>query len=110
MSLDVVLSEGNDGDPIEVYSASIRHNLAEMAMFAGLYTALWHPDELGIETAQELVPYLMSGYVFLKKCPNRCKELEPLNKCCKYEDLLLFTADYIRACKEHPTSHVAAYI
>jgi hypothetical protein len=53
MSLDVWLTATR---PCEVYSDNITHNLGEMADAAGIYKALWRPEEIGITKAAELVP------------------------------------------------------
>lgn len=40
----VHINEVNDG-----YHANITHNLGKMAEAAGIYHALWRPDEIGIK-------------------------------------------------------------
>ncbi len=63
MSLDVSIK--ND-DGVEVYSANITHNLGRMADAAGIYQALWRPEEIGITKAGQLIEPLKAGLALLK--------------------------------------------
>lgn len=103
MSLDVYLTEVR---PSEVYSANITHNLNRMAAAAGLYEALWRPEELKIRLAVELIPLLERGLETLKTDPEKFRKLNAENGWGKYEHLVSFVEDYLAACRESPGAEV----
>jgi hypothetical protein len=51
----VTVMLGREGRSNEVYSANITHNLGKMADEAGVYEALWRPEEIGVKTAFDLI-------------------------------------------------------
>ena len=78
MSLDVYLYEIAKPDPgmvvchycgrgdspgREIYSRNITHNLNDMAEAAGLYEALWRPDDTGFVYARDLIPEIGRAHV-----------------------------------------------
>ena len=69
MSLDVYLTCPCCEET--VYDANITHNLGKIAKEAGIYQALWRPDECGITTADQLVPILGPG---LRGCRGHLEE------------------------------------
>jgi hypothetical protein len=103
MSLDVYLRRDA---PCVVYDDNITHNLAPMAREAGIYEHLWRPDELGINTAIQLIEPLEQGLELLRSDPARFKKLDALNRWGVYENLVTFVERYIAACKEHPDASV----
>jgi len=98
MSLDVSLSAMRE---TQVFDANITHNLGEMASHAGIYTALWRPEEIGITTAKELAPILEKGLIDLKADPERFKKFNPANGWGDYDGLVRFVEKYLAACKEN---------
>ena len=104
MSLDVYLTELR---PSEVYSANITHNLATMAEEAGIYRALWRPEEIGIKTAAELVPLLEAGLVLLRADPDRFKKHDAPNGWGLYEHFVPFVERYLEACRASPGAEVS---
>lgn len=103
MSLDVHLEELR---PTEIYWRNITHNLGAMAREAGLYIALWRPDEAGYVFAADLVSPLTEGLALLKGDPERFKAFNPENGWGSYEGLVEFTADYLAACIANPGATV----
>ena len=99
MSLDVTLMEVK---PTEVFWSNITHNLGKMAKAAGIYEALWRPEEIGVTTAKQLIPILKDGLVELKSNPEYYKTFNPENGCGHYEGLIAFVTGYIQGCEEHP--------
>ena len=104
-----------DRDPIivdepgrEVYWANITHNLSTMAAHAGIHKYLWHPEEMGIEKAGDLIEPLEAGLAILKSDPERFREFNPLNKWGDYEGLVRFVEKYLAACREYPDAEVYA--
>ncbi len=102
MSLDINLKL-NDAT---VYECNITHNLNEMAKQAGIYTAMWHPEQLEIAIAKNLVPILKKGLDLLEKYPMVFKELNPENGWGCYEDLLYIVEEYLLACGKYPDAVV----
>lgn len=103
MSLDVYLMETK---PTEVYWSNITHNLTKMAEEAGIYMALWRPEEIGCKLARDLIPILEDGIKKLKSDPNRFKKHNPPNKWGSYDGLVRFASDYLLACKENPNATI----
>jgi hypothetical protein len=85
MSLDITLTETK---PVEVYSANITHNLNKMADAVGIYLCLWHPEDLKITKAKELIKPLKDGVLKLKSDPDKYIKYEPPNKWGTYKDFI----------------------
>ena len=92
----------------EYYSSNITHNLNKMASEAGIYEALWRPDEIGITKAAQLIEPLREGLAILTSDRLRFERLNPANGWGSYEGLVVFVRDYLRACQEYPESEVHA--
>lgn len=92
----------------EAYSAKITHNLNTMASEAGIYKHLWRPDEIGIETARELIDPLREGLHKLKSNPEKYKAFNPSNGWGNYEGFVRFVSEYLDACYENPDAYVSA--
>lgn len=100
------------GDPQagdDLYSANITHNLARMADAAGIYQALWRPEEIGITLADQLVKPLEDGLTLLRSDPDRFKAFNPDNGWGDYDGLVGFVEKYLEACRQHPAATVSAY-
>jgi hypothetical protein len=106
MSLDVYLKAVR---PVEVYQANITHNLNKMAEAAGLYQALWRPDEINLKLAGELIPLLEAGLERLEAEPAKYQKLNPSNGWGSYEGLVRFVREYLTACKENPDAEVSVW-
>ena len=112
MSLDVYLNrkrylsydEGKTytEDNEQVYWANITHNLGQMADKAGIYEALWRPDEIGKEKASEIVELLEKGLNDLKERPEYFKTFNSPNGWGMYEHFVPFVEKYLEACKDFP--------
>lgn len=117
MSLDVYLIQkevcehcGHEtGDGTEVYSANITHNLVRMAEAAGIYKALWYPDddEVDASKAKHLVPFLEQGIDKLKSDPAHFRRFNATNNWGTYDDFVPFVEKYLKACKEYPEAYVS---
>lgn len=60
-----------------LFRANITHNLGKMAEVAGIYEALWRPDEIGITHAAQLVSPLAAGLGKLISDPEGYRCLNP---------------------------------
>ena len=112
MSLDVYLNrkrylsydEGKTytEDIEQVYWANITHNLGKMAGEAGIYEALWRPEEIGKTRASEIVELLEKGLADLKARPKHFEKFNSPNGWGMYEHFVPFVEKYLEACKEYP--------
>jgi len=104
MSLDVHLTKVM---PTEVYWANITHNLGQMAEEAGIYKALWRPDEIGITHAAQLIEPLRAGLSLLKSDPARFEKFNAPNGWGMYEHFIPFIEKYLEACQANPDAEVS---
>lgn len=102
MSLDVYLTK--DGE--EVYSANITHNLGAMAGAAGIYKALWRPEEIAITKAKQLINPLKEGLMMMVSEPAKYQALNPSNGWGSYDRFLPWIANYLQACIDNPDADV----
>ena len=103
MSLDVYLEAVR---PTTVFDYNITHNLGKMAEEAGIYQAMWRPEEIGITKAGQLIPLLETGLTMLNADPDRFKQFNPENGWGSYDGLVRFAEKYLEACKENPDATV----
>jgi len=92
-----------------VYHGNITHNLGKMAREAGIYQALWRPEEVGIITGSELIELLIAGLQQLRSDPERFKSMNPPNGWGSYQSLLEFTGEYLMACMAYPNATVRVW-
>jgi len=102
-----VTFKGADDESDIVFSANITHNLNRMAGAAGIYEALWRPDEHGITHARQLIKPLTDGFTKLVGDPKAFAEYNPSNGWGHYDGLVAFVANYIAACEQHPDAEVS---
>ena len=102
MSLDIYLYK--DGQ--EVHWGNITHNLNTMANEAGIYPALWRPEEIGAVKASDLVDILMTGLHALVDRPSYFKGFNATNGWGRYEHLVEFVSNYLEACVAHPDATI----
>jgi len=110
MSLDVYLSyppcEHCGNSERDVFDANITHNLNAMAEAAGIYKALWRPEENGITHARQLVEILQRGLEWLREHEAEARKLEPPNRWGTYEDFIPWIERYRDACIANPKAEV----
>lgn len=92
-----------------VFSMNITHNLNKMADAAGIYEALWRPEEIRASRAKQLIPLLRDGLARLNSDPGEFKKLNPSNGWGNYETLLTFVCQYLAACCEYPDAKVEVF-
>ncbi len=105
MSLDISLIQDV---PTEVYECNVTHNLCAMAEEAGLYKAIWRPEELDYSRASQLVYPLSRGLTALRADPDKFKELNPENGWGDYDGLVALVEGYLQACIDNPHARVEA--
>jgi hypothetical protein len=110
VSLDVYLYATDlDGNQNEVYSANITHNLGRMADAAGMYEAMWRPEEIGATTAGQITDRLRDGLVALRETPVYFRTFNPANGWGSYEGLVRFTEEYLSACTTYPSARIETW-
>lgn len=116
-----LIDAGADGDMLEaaqeavrgingyekcVYNANITHNLGAMAEVAGIYEALWRPDENRIVNASQLIEPLTAGLSKMREDPAKFKKHDASNGWGTYADFVPWIEKYLQACKDHPEATV----
>lgn len=86
----------------EVFDRNITHNLGKMADKAGIYYAMWRPDEKNWKLAKDILTTLEIGLVELQANPAKYKKLNPENGWGSYEGLVDFVEEYVNACRKYP--------
>lgn len=104
MSLDITLTAVR---PTTVFDANLTHNLGRMAAEAGIYVALWRPEDIPASTAGQLVPLLRDGLATLLREPERFTALNPENGWGSYEGLVRVATEYLAACEANPDAEVS---
>lgn len=90
----------------EVFSVNITHNLNKMAGEAGIYEAMWRPDEVGHTIARHVIVPLSLGLVRLLDEPDRFRAFNPENGWGDYDGLVETVTSYLAACVEHPDATI----
>lgn len=114
MSLDVYLTQDMTyeawGEMVvreeEVFWRNITHNLTRMADEAGIYEAMWRPEEKGWSKAKDIIPALEAGLNALVADPDRYREFNPANGWGNYETLVSFVSEYLAACRQYPEATI----
>jgi hypothetical protein len=110
MSLDVYLYHTEDGRG-ELHWGNITHNLTGMAYAVGLYKPLWHPEDINVSKAKDLIQLLEMGLMKLHGLDKKTiEENTPENGWGSYEGLVLFVENYLDACREFPNAYVKAEV
>lgn len=107
MSLDFYLHYEVDGNQISVFDTNITHNLGTMAEEAGIYYALWRPEEKGYEKASDIIPILEKGLADLKEKPDFFRTFNSSNGWGIYENFVPFVEGVLEACKQYPNAKIS---
>jgi hypothetical protein len=100
MSLDIYLLEGEEA----VFETNITHNLAKMAIEAGIYDALWGADG---KQAGELLKELSEGLHRLNGNPEHYKLFDAENGWGTYKDFVPFVDEVLGKFLKHPFAIVS---
>ena len=111
MSLDVYLEDPSAKYDVEsLYSANITHNLGKIAKEAGIYIALWRPEEMSAEFAKDIISTIEKGLNDLRARPKHFAKFNSSNGWGMYEHFVPFVEDYLNACRHHPKASVKVLI
>lgn len=89
-----------------VFDSNITHNLNKMADAAGIYEALWRPEEIGATQAKQLIEPLTKGLIKLKENPKKYKLYDSSNGWGIYEHFVPFVEEYLNACIKYPECYI----
>lgn len=106
MSLDISFYYDIDNNEFEIFDMNITHNLNKMADAAGIYEALWRPEEIFCDTTKQILPILKEGYSKLLADPDFYKQFEPENKWGTYDGLVKKVKEVIIACEQYPSAKI----
>ena len=99
------------GKPIdsnnEIGSLNITHNLNVMAeaVSEDFYKAIWRPEELNANNAQDIVDIIIKGLNKIENNPQHYIHLNPRN----YYDFVEFLHKYVDILQENPDATIKAY-
>ena len=110
MSLDFYLQYEEDGNEIEVFDRNITHNLNKMASEAGVYYALWRPEEKGYKLAKDIIPILEKGIKELKTRRKHFEQFNAENGWGEYEHFVPFVQEVLDACYKYPNAKIKTSI
>lgn len=92
----------------EDYTQNITHNLRKMADEAGIYYAVWRPEEIGIRKAEQLIAPLRAAIAAMEANPAMFKKHDSPNGWGMYVNFLPWLKDYLAACERMPDAGVEA--
>lgn len=108
MSLDIDLLDPT-ASPQTLYSANITHNLTTMADKAGIYKAMWRPEEIQATQAKDIIPIIEEGLKKLVERPDYFKQFSSSNGWGTYEQFVPFVRKYLNALKEYPMAKISVF-
>jgi hypothetical protein len=88
------------------FEYNITHNLNRMAGAAGIYEALWRPENIDATAGADLIEPLRAGLEELKSKPAVYTLMNPENGWGDYKGLIKFVERYLEACREHPEAEI----
>jgi hypothetical protein len=88
------------------FSTNITHNLNTMAEKAGIYKALWRPDEIGAKKAKDIILLLDVGLEELESKPDVYRQYDSPNGWGLYEHFVPFVREVLEACRKHPNAKI----
>ena len=103
MSLDVYLVETRE---VDIFESNITHNLGKMAAEAGIYTALWRPEDIGAKKATDIIKPLRIGLAALCEAPDYFRTFDSPNGWGQYRHLVQFVEEYLGACEASPEARI----
>jgi hypothetical protein len=96
MSLDVYLNDPTATyETDSLYWANITHNLGKMAGEAGIYKALWRPEEIEAKYAKDIIEIVEKGLADLKARPEYFEQFNSPNGWGMYEHFVPFVEKYL---------------
>ena len=79
-----------------------------MAQVAGIYEAVWRPEEVGYTKAAQLIGPLTAGIARLEADPENFEVFNPPNGWGSYRNFVPWLKQYLAACEEYPEADIEA--
>lgn len=108
MSLSIYLTDPTATYEVgSLYDCNITHNLTTMADKAGIYNALWHPEEITKSlVAGDLIEVVTNGLIELHKRPDYFKKFDDEKGWGTYEDFWRFVSEYLDFLTKYPLAKI----
>ncbi len=108
MSLDITLIDPTATyEVMALYDCNITHNLTEMADKAGIYKALWCPEEISPNlVAVDIIEAVTSGLIELHRKPEYFKKFDDEKGWGTYEDFWRFVSEYLDFLIKYPLAKI----
>lgn len=90
-----------------VYEANITHNLTAMADEAGIYQAIWRPEENNFKKASDIFDIVDKGVRDMDKRPLHYRKFNSENGWGTYEDFVPWLEDLRDALEEYPNAIIS---
>jgi hypothetical protein len=84
------------------FEANITHNLNAMASAAGIYRAIWRPEECGVKTGRDLAAAIKEPIEEMKKNPDKYRAYDAKNGWGTYEHFIPWLDTLLAACNDYP--------
>jgi len=97
---------GVEGNRVWFYEANITHNLNKMAQAAGIYEALWRPEEIGATKADDIISILQNGLDSLKARPRHYRQFNNPRGWGMYKHFVPFVESCLNACIKYPMATI----
>jgi hypothetical protein len=106
MSLNVYLINEEGRQPSVVFQADITYDLRMMAMAVSIYDALWHPADVDIVVAKDLLISLSTALKVLLDSREMFEKYNPARNTGNYNTLVTFVSKYLTACIQYPDATI----
>jgi len=107
MSVDIDLYITNERGREEiVYDKNITYNLSTMAKEAGLYEAVFDPEDNMYSTASDIIEIVRLGVSDLINRPEHFKTFNPENGWGSYDGFLGAMKELLEVCEEYPEAKI----
>ena len=92
----------DDYENAKLASHNVTHNLFKMAEVVGLDEVLWHPEQIGITSAFQMITPLEKAIKELEANSDKYKAYNPPNGWGNYDIFVSFCRSVLRTCHENP--------
>lgn len=93
-----------------VFDTNITHNLNKMAEAVGIYKYLWHPEQVGVTHAQQMIAPLRAGLAQLKADPARYETFSAPNGWGTYAQFVPWVEQVLAACEANPDAEISVSV
>ena len=91
---------------VTIFHKNITHNLNVMAGEAGIYKALWRPEEINAIYAGDIIELLEKGLEKMRSNPEHYKQFNPDNGWGSYDGLVYFAGGILIECRKYPKATI----